>query len=120
MATEKNITLQELIESINYRLNHIEDITADNRKIMVKLVKQGNQIVEFLKQIDIEDVDPYYEESNLEVPSLPSQEADRTNRLQSIKELIDDYMDRHEELKELEDELQKHKDKINPGQIGES
>ena len=34
--------------------------------------------------------------------------------------LTDDYMDRHEELKELEDELQKHKDKINPGQIGES
>ena len=113
---EKNITLKQLLESIDYRLTHLEDISADNRKIMVKVVKQGNQIVEFLKQIDIEDVEPY-EEVGIEIPKIPSE---RSNRIQSIKQLIDEYMDRHEELKEFEEELQKHKLKITPGQIGEA
>ena len=113
---EKNITLKELLESIDFRLTHLEDISADNRKIMVKVVKQGNQIVEFLKQIDIEDVEPY-DEPSLDVPKLPSE---RANRIQSIRELLDEYMNRHEDLKEYEEELKKHKDKITPGQVGEA
>ena len=44
--SEKNVTLKELIQDIDYRLAHLEDITADSRKIMMKLVKQGNTIVE--------------------------------------------------------------------------
>ena len=35
---EKDITLKELIQDIDYRLSHLEDIYADNRTIMVKLV----------------------------------------------------------------------------------
>ena len=51
MAQEK-ITLKDLIKRIDFRLTHIEDISADNRALIVKLVKQGNTIVQFLKQFD--------------------------------------------------------------------
>ena len=44
-------TLHELLTSINARLGHLEDIEADNRDIIIKLVKQGNQIVKFLQNI---------------------------------------------------------------------
>ena len=44
-------SLHEILVDIKYSLNHLEDIEADNRAIIVKLVKQNNQIVEFLKQI---------------------------------------------------------------------
>ena len=41
-------TLHELLSSINARLGHLEDIEADYRDFIIKLVKQGNQIVKFL------------------------------------------------------------------------
>ena len=43
--SEKNITLKELIKSIDFRLTHIEDIGADNRKLIVKLIKQQSIII---------------------------------------------------------------------------
>ena len=111
----KNTTLKELIQDIDFRLTHIEDIEADNRKLMVKLIKQGNSIVEFLKQFDVEDADPL-------LPGLPSEEENlqEKGRITDLKDLLDEYMERHESLKEFEEELQKHKDKITPGQVGES
>ena len=112
--SEKNITLKELIRDIDYRLAHLEDIYADNRKIMVKLVKQGNTIVEFLKQFDISEPEP---EQFSGLPALPDM---KETTMVSLKELLDDYMEKHKELKELEEELEKHKDDITPGQIGES
>ena len=50
--SDKGTTLKELIESIDFRLTHLEDIEADNRKLLVKLIKQGNQVVNFLKESD--------------------------------------------------------------------
>jgi len=47
-------TLHELLLMMDARLKHIEDISADNRAIIVKLVKQSNQIVEFLRQLEVE------------------------------------------------------------------
>ena len=59
---EKRTTLKELIQNIDYRLTHLEDISADNRALIVKMIKQGNQIVEFLKRFDVEEVtDPMLE-----------------------------------------------------------
>ena len=57
-------TLHELLLMMDARLKHIEDISADNRAIIVKLVKQSNQIVEFLKQLELEvqDIDYGIEE----------------------------------------------------------
>ena len=98
------------------RLKHIEDISADNRAIIVKLVKQSNQMVEFLKQLEIEVNDLEYgiEEPPSFGANLPK------DKLEELKELFDDFQSRKDELKEFEKELQKHKDKLTPGQVGES
>ncbi len=112
----KNLTLKELIQNIDFRLTHIEDIEADNRKLMVKLIKQGNSIVEFLKQFDIEEADPL-------LPELPGEnitDIKETEKMTALKELVDEYMEKHQDLKEFQEELEKHKDKITPGTIGES
>ena len=63
-------TLHEILLDIKYRLDHIEDITADDRAVLIKLVKQSNQIVQFLSQIDVEpyEYEDNYEEHILDVP----------------------------------------------------
>ena len=112
-------SLIEIIQDINFRLTHLEDIESDNRKLIVKLVQQGNTMVEFLKQFQVEEIDPAELEIGMGLPPLPGYE-DRMERTVAIKELIDDILERHSDLKEFEDELKKHKDKITPGQVGES
>ena len=56
-------TLHELLLMMDARLKHIEDIEADNRALIVKMIKQGNSIVKFLSQIDIEPVDNPFEDT---------------------------------------------------------
>ena len=112
-------TLIDIIQDINFRLTHLEDIEADNRKLIVKLVQQGNTMVEFLKQFQVEEIDPAELEIGMGLPPLPDYE-DRMERTVAIKELIDNILERHADLKEFEDELKKHKDKITPGQAGEA
>ena len=51
------VSVIEVIKDIDYRLTHLEDIQMDNRELIVKLVKQGNTIVKFLKDFELEDVD---------------------------------------------------------------
>ena len=114
--TINDTTLHELLLMMDAKLNHLEDISADNRAIIVKLVKQSNQIVEFLKQLEIEVNDLEY---GIEEPppfgaNLPK------DKLLELKDLFENYKSKKEELKEFEDELQKHKDKLTPGQVGES
>ncbi len=111
-------TLHEILVDIKYSLNHLEDIEADNRAIIVKLVKQNNQIVEFLKQIEIEEVNTDYD--TLTQPILSEEEETKIKKFESLKELLDDFMSKRNELKEFEEELEKHRDKLTPGQIGES
>ena len=115
---EKNTTLKELIQNIDYRLTHLEDISADNRALIVKMIKQGNQIVEFLRKFDsIEEIEQPFD---MTFPTQPEVSEERSNRIQSLKELLDEFMDRDKGLKELEKELKKNKDKLTPGQIGEA
>ena len=114
--TINDTTLHELLLMMDAKLNHLEDISADNRAIIVKLVKQSNQIVEFLKQLEIEVNDLEY---GIEEPppfgaNLPK------DKLEELKELFEDFNSRKKELKEFEKELKKHKDKLTPGQVGES
>ena len=113
------VSIVEIIQDIDFRLTHLEDIEMDNRKFMAKLVKQGNTIVEFLKQFQVEEIDPAELEIGMGLPPLPEYE-DRLERTVAIKDIIDDILERHSDLKEFEDELKKHKDKITPGQVGES
>ena len=113
------ISIIEIIQDIDARLTHLEDMQMDNRELIVKLVKQGNTIVEFLKDFQLEEINPDELEVGMSLPPLPDNE-DRVKRTEGLKELIDDILERHQDLKEFEKELKKHKDKITPGQVGES
>jgi len=113
------ISIVEIIQDIDARLTHLEDIYLDNRDLTVKLVKQGNTVVEFLKDFQIEELHPEDLEIGMGLPPLDSNK-ERIDRTIAMKELIDDMLEREEDLKEFEDELKKHKDKITPGQVGES
>ena len=116
---KNKVSIIEIIQDIDARLIHLEDIQMDNRDLIVKLVKQGNVVVEFLKDFQIEELNPEDLEMGIELPPLPSNE-ERMGRTTAIKELIDDILERQSDLKEFEDELKKHKNKITPGQVGEA
>ena len=111
-------TLHEILLDIKYRLDHLEDIEADNRALIVKLIKQTNSIVKFLASIDIEPQDMGFEDMGL--PPIKEDKSFDPERIQHIKELIDEYMDKNKDLRELEKELKKHKDMLTPGQMGEA
>ena len=113
------VSIIEIIQDIDSRLTHLEDMQMDNRELIVKLVKQGNTVVQFLKDFQIEEIDPEDLEIGIGLPPLPNPE-ERMSRTEGLKDLIDDILERHSDLKEFEDELKKHKDKITPGQVGES
>ena len=111
-------TVKEMLKMIDAKIEHIEDITADNRAIIIKLVKQSNQIVKFLKQLELHEVSDEFED--ITSPPLTESEKLRSNKMQELKELVEEFMDKHKDLKEFEEELKKHKDELTPGQIGES
>ena len=43
-----------------------------------------------------------------------------TKKFKSMKELVNEFMDRQKDLMELEKELKKYKDDITPDQVGEA
>tara|TARA_R100000458_G_scaffold4905_1_gene3970 strand:- start:364 stop:735 length:372 start_codon:yes stop_codon:yes gene_type:complete len=105
-------TLHEILLDIKYRLEHIEDITADDRTLIVKLIKQSNTVVEFLRDLQIDEVVEDYS------PLEQSRESEE--RAEKLKVLLDEFLDKKESLKELEKELKKHRLMITPGQVGEA
>ena len=111
------IYIQE--DKMDARLKHIEDIEADNRALMVKLIKQSNSIVQFLAQIDLEADDHIMMEDMGKLPPIENKIYD-SEKTEKLKELIDEFMTKQKDLKEFEKELKKYKDDITPGQIGES
>jgi type II secretory pathway component GspD/PulD (secretin) len=110
--------LISLLEMIDAKIQHIEDMTADNRAVIIKLVKQSNQIVTFLKQIEIEDVTEDFADIGHDL--VIGEDKERSNKMEELKELVEEYMDKAKDLKEFEEELKKHKEKLTPGTIGES
>tara|TARA_B100001094_G_C18056643_1_gene732836 strand:- start:224 stop:640 length:417 start_codon:yes stop_codon:yes gene_type:complete len=110
-------TMKDMLKMIDAKINHIEDMVADNRAVIIKLVKQNNSIVRFLSelQLDVEDATQSYSEETFN----KSSEIDISTS-ERITELLEDFMEKSEELQEFEEELKKHKDKLTPGQIGES
>ncbi len=110
-------TLHEILLDIKYRLDHLEDIEADNRALIVKLIKQSNSIVRFLAQIDEETQDSLPEKFS----TIENKKTEYSSeRFHNLKELIDEYMDKHKDLEEFEEELEKHREMLTPGEIGES
>ena len=117
MAKEKKIRLEKVLQDMSFSLNHIEDIMADDRKLLVKLVNQNNTIVDYLKQLEIDIVDEY---ENSMVSELSEEEQIKMKKAQELKEVLNDFMDKRKDLKEFEKELKKNKDMLTPGQVGES
>jgi len=117
---EKNIELKKVLQDMSHSLNHIEDIMADDRALLVKLVKQNNSIVDFLKQIQIEDVTVDYEYEDMFQEPLSEEKEKKMEKFENLKEILNEFMDKRKDLVEFEKELKKHKDKLTPGQIGES
>ena len=114
--------IKEMLEDIDMKINHIEDMVADHRTVIVKLVKQNNTIVKFLRELDSDIHDSYEEEygESLPTPSKIVEDQMKVGKFKHIQELIDEYMEKNKGLKELEEELEENKDKITPGLHGES
>ena len=117
MAEEKDIKLKKVLKDMSYSLNHIEDIMADDRKLLVKLVKQNNSIVDYLKQLEVDIVEDYTMENQ---PSFGDTVEKDSDKMRNLKKLWDEFQSKKEGLKEFEKELKKHKDKLTPGQVGEA
>ena len=117
MAEEKKIRLEKVLQDMSHSLNHIEDIMADDRALLVKLVNQNNTIVDYLKQLEIDIVDDY---ENSMVSELSEEEQKKIKKAKELKEVLDDFMAKKKDLKEFEEELKKNKDMLTPGQVGES
>ena len=110
--------IKEMLEDIDMKINHIEDLVADHRTVIVKLVKQNNTIVKFLRELDSDIHDSYEEEYGESLPT--SDHFKEEHKLKDVQDLIDEYMEKNKGLKELEEELEENKDKITPGLHGES
>ena len=106
-------TLHELLLMMDARLKHIEDISADNREIIVKLVKQSNQVVEFLKSVEMDDITDEYFEDSLSFNMDVTESTISPEKYDKLKFLLEEFNSKKEELK-------KCKDMLTPGQVGES
>ncbi len=102
-------TIKEIIEMMDAKINHIEDITADNRALIVKLVKQSNQIVKFLRTLELEITQ---EEQIFQSPS--------EEKIYKLMDLVKEYKESNKEFKKFMEELEEFKEDITPGQFGES
>ena len=109
--------LEKVLRDMSYSLNHIEDTMADDRAVLIKLVKQSNTIVDYLKQLEVDIVEDY---ENTFVSELSEEEQKRMKKCQELKEVLNEFMDKRKDLKEFEDELKKNKDMLTPGQLGEA
>ena len=103
MAKEKEeIKLKKVLQDMSFSLNHIEDIMADDRELLVKLVQQNNTIVDYLKQLEIDIVDEYQDSM---VSELSEEEQKKIKKAKELKEVLDDFMTKKNDLKEFEEEL---------------
>ena len=117
MAEKKEIKLAKVLQDMSHSLNHIEDIMADDRELLVKLVKQNNTIVDYLKQLEVDIVEEYENEL---VSDLSEEEKKRMKKAKELKEVLNEFMDKRKDLQEFEKELKKNKHMLTPGQVGES
>ena len=84
---EKEIKLAKVLQDMSFSLNHIEDIMADDRKLLVKLVKQNNTIVDYLKQLEVDVVEDY---ENSLISELSEEEQNYTFKAIQIFHTVKD------------------------------
>ena len=106
------MTVKEIYKDIDTRLTHLEDTSLDTRDILIKLVKQSNQIIQFLKSFEVEDITDEY------ISRPPLNKND--DKFKAMKDLVDEYLSKQKDLAEFEKELKKNKDQLTPGTVGES
>ena len=112
--------LQTIEKTINSELSSkIKDSTIKYNELLIETYEKDLiDVVQFLKQIDIEsDEQMAYEDTSFDVNvenTYPKQKIDK------LKTLLDEFMDKKEELKEFEEELKKHKNELTPGQMGDA
>ena len=101
-------TMREMLKMIDAKIEHIEDISADNRAIIIKLVKQNNQIVRFLETLEPESI------------VGPDLEIGQEDRISNLMRLINEFRANDTDFREFLEELEELKSDITPGQFGES
>ena len=116
--TEPKVTIKDVLSEIDARIAHIEDATCDNREVLMKLVKQTNQIVKFLNTLEVEE--EYDGDIVQTTTTSQTIDKDKLSQMKNIKELVDEYMKKAKGLKEFEKELKKVKIMLTPGQMGEA
>ena len=114
---DDGIKLKKILMDMSFSLNHIEDTMADDRALLVKLVKQNNTIVDYLKQLEVDIVEDY--EASV-MSEYSEEEQKRMKKAQELKEVLSEFADKSKDLVEFEKELKKNKDKLTPGQVGEA
>ena len=110
----KDFTKRELFELLLYMNNKINDIqidAEDTKKLLVQVVKQNNNLVTYLQQLEVDII-----EDDSYIPEFSLDEEKK----RGVYDLMQELSDKKEELKEFEKELKKHKDKLTPGQVGEN
>ena len=117
MAEKKEIKLKKVLQDMSHSLNHIEDIMADDRELLVKLVTQNNTIVDYLKQLEVDIVEDY--ETSV-MSEYSEEEKRKMKKAKELKEVLNEFMDKRKDLKEFEKELKKNKDMLTPGQVGDA
>ena len=113
-------TIKQMLEMIDAKIEHIEDISADNRAVIIKLVKQSNEIVKFLRNLEIEVQDYDVDDSSQFKELFDKSEKEKNEKLMQLRELFDEFKEKQKGLKEFEEELEKVKGEITPGQVGEA
>mgnify|MGYP003670073873 CR=1 FL=1 len=114
---DDGIKLKKILMDMSFSLNHIEDTMADDRALLVKLVKQNNTIVDYLKQLEVDIVEDY--EASV-MSEYSEEEQKKMKKAKELKEVLNEFMDKSKDLVEFEKELKKNKDKLTPGQVGEA
>jgi len=108
MATKE--TMKEMLRMIDAKIEHIEDITADNRAIIVKLVKQNNEIVKFLKTLELDIITEETQDDRF----------GQDDKLSKLMQLVEEFKENNEDFKKFLEEIEENKDDIVLGQFGES
>ena len=112
--------VDKIIDDIYKKIDYLFQEVEEDKRYIAKLVEQGNQITSVLKDMQEADEDlADFLESELLLTDniIIDKKADREIY---IKEMVDNLLDKQKNLKELEKILEKYKDQIIIGRVGES
>tara|TARA_B100000902_G_scaffold67584_1_gene73749 strand:+ start:1049 stop:1423 length:375 start_codon:yes stop_codon:yes gene_type:complete len=117
----KDFSKRELFELLLYMNNKINDIQNDSviqKDLLEKVIQQNNSLVKFLASVEIENIYEGNESYDTYIPAESESYEDFNKK--TLIEMAESLLERKKDLKDLEEELKKHKDKLTPGQVGEA